>query len=604
MTVFAAAVLRRRPHPLLIVAVFAVIVGWHIGLAEAGHLEYLGRINWFEVMGPAYLFAAAGFLAWHRQPDLRTGKLMVGYGLLTLPGTLEQGSRVPLLWTFASLVNWLAPTLLIYILLTFPRDQRLTKPARVSVAIAAAATSVTMGPVLLPFYNPTVAGCPDCQPGLNLLLFWDHYHVVWVGNLGFANCAVIVGLLYLLGILAVRFVRAGRPERRVIAPLYVAVLAWSLAISYLSLYQAVRVAFGVNIWLFGSSLFQTVLQHVIFDSILAMPLALLFGFWLAGRRQRRVGAMVVALGDLPERRHLEDVVRRTLGDSRARVGFRTMSGDYVSADGEPLELPTTSSGLATTYLESAGEPRAVIVHDVVLLQEPELLRSVAAAARLAVDNDRLQAEVRAQLEEVRASRARLVAAADDARRQVERDLHDGAQQRLLALGLALKRAQRRVSEDTEVAQAIMDEAAAELDGALDELRELARGIHPAILSEQGLVPAVRMLAERSEVPVRVESLNGLPRPPATVESTAYFVVAEALTNVAKHASATAAKVHLEQQPDRLIVRVEDDGVGGADAARGSGLLGLQDRVAAAGGHLLVESISEQGTRIVAELPCG
>jgi signal transduction histidine kinase len=275
----------------------------------------------------------------------------------------------------------------------------------------------------------------------------------------------------------------------------------------------------------------------------------------------------------------------------------------VYADGAPFEIPEPSSGLATTYLESGGEPRAVIVHDIVLLQEPELLRSVAAAARLAVDNDRLQAEVRAQLEEVRASRARLVAAADEARRRVERDLHDGAQQRLLALGLALKRAQRRVADDSETAQAIMDEAAAELGDALDELRELARGIHPAILSEQGLVPAVRMLAERSEVPVRIESQNGSPRPPSTVESAAYFVVSEALSNVAKHASATQANVHIEQQPDRILVRVEDNGVGGADVTRGSGLLGLQDRVAAVGGHLRVDSSPGAGTRILAELPC-
>lgn len=603
MTVSAATARRPGPHPLLVGEVFAVIIGWHVGLAEAGHLEYLNRNNWLELMGPAYVFAAAGFLAWRRHPDFRTGKLMVGYGLMTLPGTLEQGSRVPLLWTFASLVNWLAPTLLIYLLLTFPRDQRLTKPARVSVAIAAAATSVTMGPVLLPFYNPTVAGCPDCQPGLNLLLFWDHYHVVWVGNLGIASSVIIVGLFYLLGILAVRFVRAGGPERRVVAPLYLAVLAWSLAVMYLSLFEAVRVAFGVNIWLFGSTLFPTVVQHVIFDSVLVMPLAMLFGFWLAGRRQHRVGAMVRALGDLPERRHLEDVVRRTLGDRRTRVGFRAETGGYVYADGARLDLPEPSTGLATTYLESGGEPRAVIVHDAVMLQEPELLRSVAAAARLAVDNDRLQAEVHAQLEEVRASRARLVAAADEARRRVERDLHDGAQQRLLALGLALKRAQRRVAEDTDVARAIMGEAAAELDGALDELRELARGIHPAILSEQGLGPAVQMLAERSEVPVQVEVLNGLPRPPATVESAAYFVVSEALTNVAKHASATTAAVHLEHQPDRLVVRVEDDGIGGADVTRGSGLLGLRDRVAAVGGYLQVQSTPGAGTRIVAELPC-
>jgi signal transduction histidine kinase len=240
------------------------------------------------------------------------------------------------------------------------------------------------------------------------------------------------------------------------------------------------------------------------------------------------------------------------------------------------------------------------VHDPALLEQQALLRSAGAAARLALENERLQAELRAQLAEVRASRARIVHAGDDERRRVERDLHDGAQQRLLGIRLALQLARGRLADGGATVDELLAEADAEVVGALEELRALARGIHPAILTEEGLAPALAALARRAPVPVEVTVRRE--RLPAPIESTAYFVAAEGLANVAKHAHASRASIEVTSANGRIAVEVADDGVGGADAA-GAGLRGLRDRVEALDGRLEVESPAGGGTRISAAIPC-
>ncbi|MBI5106215.1 MAG: PAS domain S-box protein [Solirubrobacterales bacterium] len=203
--------------------------------------------------------------------------------------------------------------------------------------------------------------------------------------------------------------------------------------------------------------------------------------------------------------------------------------------------------------------------------------------------------------ELKASRIRIVEAADAARRRIERDLHDGAQQRLVMLALQLRIARGRVGDGDESA-ALLDEALAELDGATAELRELARGIHPAVLTEGGLHPALRALAARSAVPVVLQEVPDA-RFAASVEATAYFVVAEALTNVARHACAERATVVVREEAGALVVEVRDDGCGGAAGAGGTGLRGLDDRLAALGGRLSMQSPSGEGTTIRAEIPC-
>jgi signal transduction histidine kinase len=220
---------------------------------------------------------------------------------------------------------------------------------------------------------------------------------------------------------------------------------------------------------------------------------------------------------------------------------------------------------------------------------------------MALDNERLHAELRAQLEEVRASRERIVRAGDAERRRVERDLHDGAQQRLLALSLALHSARRQLGNgEQDLVAETLERSGRELADAIDELRELARGIHPAILTDRGLDAALDALAARAPVPVELQSSDT--RLPPPVEAAAYYVVSEALANVAKYADASSVRVSVAQQNGCARVEVSDDGVGGADPMRGSGLRGLADRVAALDGTLEVESTAGRGTTIRADIP--
>jgi signal transduction histidine kinase len=220
---------------------------------------------------------------------------------------------------------------------------------------------------------------------------------------------------------------------------------------------------------------------------------------------------------------------------------------------------------------------------------------------LARENLRLQAELQAKVEELRASRSRLVEVGARERRRLERDLHDGAQQRLVALALSLRMARERLEGDGGEAGQMLDSAGAELERALGELRELARGIHPAVLSDRGLGPAIELLAGRAPFPVDVgPSPDG--RLPERVEQTAYFVVSEALANAAKHASATHAEVTVTRAAGQLTIEIDDDGVGGVDFDRGSGLHGLADRVAAIDGLLEVDSAPGSGTRVRARIP--
>lgn len=209
-------------------------------------------------------------------------------------------------------------------------------------------------------------------------------------------------------------------------------------------------------------------------------------------------------------------------------------------------------------------------------------------------------ERRLQEEEIRASRARIVTAGDEARRRLERNLHDGAQQRLVALSLSLRLAQAKVSVDPAGTETVLEAARQELAAALDELRELARGIHPAVLTDRGLAAALEALATRSAIPVEIETPDGALPPP--VEAAAYYVIAEALANVAKYAGATNVTVRVAHHEECVVVEVSDDGAGGADAGGGTGLRGLADRVEALGGTIAVESPPGAGTRIRAEIP--
>src|SRR5262249_2932685 len=260
-------------------------------------------------------------------------------------------------------------------------------------------------------------------------------------------------------------------------------------------------------------------------------------------------------------------------------------------DGRPAVVEA-ADGRAVTELERGGRRVAALVHDSALGEERELLDAVSAAAGLALENERLQAELRAQLEELRASRKRIVEAGDHERRRLERNLHDGAQQRLVALSVALGLAQSKLERDPETAAGLLSSAREELKAGLAELRELARGLHPAIIG-RGLEVALAGLAERSPVPVEVVVEPGA-APGETVEAAAYYVVSEALTNVARYAEAEQATVRVARLGGGLRIDIVDDGIGGADLAVGSGLQGLRDPGARIGGRAQLASPAGAG----------
>jgi signal transduction histidine kinase len=301
---------------------------------------------------------------------------------------------------------------------------------------------------------------------------------------------------------------------------------------------------------------------------------------------------------------VREMLAESLGDRSVSVAYWLPDREaFVDEVGRRVTLPDAGSGRAWTAVERDGRPVAAIVHDAALDTSRELVQAAAAASSLAIDNERLKADLRARLEELRVSRLRIVEATDAARRRIERDLHDGAQQQLVSLRLELRTLKARMNNtDPETAQ-LVDRLAVRLEEAISELRELARGIHPAVLTERGLEPAVETLAERTPVSVERE-VSVEERLPARLESAAYFTVAEALTNVVKYAKASKARVEIRREGDELVVMVSDDGIGGADMTRGTGLSGLQDRLAAVDATLSVNSPPTGGTRVEARLPLG
>jgi signal transduction histidine kinase len=298
---------------------------------------------------------------------------------------------------------------------------------------------------------------------------------------------------------------------------------------------------------------------------------------------------------------VREALAETIGDDTLAIAYWLPErAVFVDERGLPIELPTPESGRAWTAVEHEGTRVAAIIHDAELDARPELVRAAAAGAVLALDNERLKADLRARVAELRASRTRIVEAGLEARRRLERDLHDGAQQHLVALSLDLQLIRSRVAHDPD-ALSVIHGSIDKLANALSELRELARGIHPAILTDRGLAPALLALVERT--PLAVESNVAIEeRVAPACEAAAYFVVAEGLTNVVKYARAERVAVRVRRDGDDVVVEIEDDGVGGADPAGGSGLRGLEDRVSALDGQLHVDSAPGEGTRIVARIP--
>jgi signal transduction histidine kinase len=320
--------------------------------------------------------------------------------------------------------------------------------------------------------------------------------------------------------------------------------------------------------------------------------------------QGAVAGLVVELGGPEPGADPKAALSRALGDPSLALGYWfAAESRYVDRDGKPVELPEAGSGRRSTVVERDGQPVAVLIHDAALEHNAGLVDSVSAAAGLALENERLQAELRARLVELQASRARLVEATDAERRRIERDLHDGTQQRLVSIAMSLGLAEAKLPADPEHAKPIVTETRTALAAALAELRDLTQGIYPTILTERGLSAALDELCGRSALTGHLRLfLDG--RLPAPVETAAYYVVSEALTNAAKHSQASEVRVAANSSGGILTVEVADDGVGGAGNGTGSGLRGLADRVEALDGRLTVSSPPGRGTTLRAEFPCG
>jgi signal transduction histidine kinase len=320
---------------------------------------------------------------------------------------------------------------------------------------------------------------------------------------------------------------------------------------------------------------------------------------LSGRWARAaVADLVIGLGERRDLDTLRGQVGYALGDPSVQIGYWVAEqGGYVDDRGQPVELPGPDPKRAVTTIDDGAERVAILVHDTATVEDPRLLSEVAAAARLAVVNAKMQAAARIRVDDLAASRRRIVESADEQRRLLERELSDGADRRL-------QRVQQMIDEAgdgaTDPHRSALEAFAAELRGTRVELREIAQGIRPPALDAGGLAAALPILADRAPVPVDI-TVDGGRLPPA-VEAAVYFLCAEALANVAKHANATTATMTVAVHESVVAVSVVDDGVGGVDPSRGTGLRGLADRVEALGGRFAVGGSAAGGTTVTAEIP--
>ena len=530
------------------------------------------------------LFVVAGAVASARRPDNVSGRLLTMTGLTWLLSAFLTTFESALAFTAGLALFPLGLAPLGHLALVFPRGRLSSRLERLLVA----------APYALAFASIPVIGrasCSDCAGRVMGLDISDGVGRAWYSALLLAVLATTLGVVAVL----VRRWRGASPvARRVLLPVLPGACAFAAAyVASILTELGLPTGLGQRWALVGLAL------------VAVAPLVFLGGLLRSHLARAGVGELVVELGEAAPAHGLRENLALALGDPSLEVAYWIPEcARYVASDGSPLEPSSTGPGRSVAVIERRGRHVGALLYDTALRDDPALLDAVAAAAGLAMENERLHAEVLARLEDVQASRARIVEAADSARRQVERDLHDGAQQRLVTLTLAVGMVRARLGPvpDPEIA-GLLHHASEEARLALRELRDLAQGLHPAVLTEAGLGPALESLAERSPTPVdlTVRSQDRLPEP---IEAAAYFVVSEALANVAKHSHASAVTVLIDREGLRLRLEVVDDGVGGAVVRPGSGLEGLSDRVAALDGRLEIESEPGQGTRLRVELPCG
>jgi signal transduction histidine kinase len=523
-------------------------------------------------------YVLCGLIAWLRRPASRFGPLMIAAGFGSFLTDLSWiTSDVP--FTIGHALDLLPPVLFLHVFLAYPNG-RLRSHFERGLIVSAYSTAIGLQLVgmALGGFGPhnLLEIASDSGAGLAVM------RLQLAAISAFCLCGV--------GILAARRRRAGRPLRRSLA-LLIDTFALGL----------VMIAFLLVSYAFGGPLVAEI-RWATFVILGVAPIVLLIGFLHDRLARSAVGELLLELRADATPVDLRDALARALRDPSLTLAYWLPEfGSYADHDGRPVELPNPDGRRAMRLIDREGTRVAALLHDPALEDEPELLAAVTAAAGITLENARLNVELRARVEELRGSRARIVEAGHRERQRLERNLHDGAQHRLVALSLQLSLLEEQLAGDSS-ATAQLERARGEIDTSLEELREIAQGIHPAVVSGHGLPVALEQLAARALVPVRLR-VEIEARLPEAVEVAAYYLISEALANVGKYAQASLATVEVMRSNGQIRVEIIDDGIGGADTESGSGLRGLADRVETLGGRLRVWSPRGGGTRVRAEIPC-
>jgi signal transduction histidine kinase len=523
-------------------------------------------------------YVGCGLVAWWHRPASRFGLLMVCLGFTIFLAGLSRATN-DFLFTIGHVTHLLPPALFALLFLAFPTG-RLRSPLQRTLVAVACATAVGLG-----LLRMTLGGL-----GTHNLLEIVDAPTVSVAVLRIQFVVIAATSVIALAILVRRRRCAAAPLRRSLNLLVTSFAIGLVMIGVLLGSQAVG-APGVE-----------QIRWATFATLSVAPIVFMIGIVRDRLARSAVGELVIELRREPAPADLRDALARALRDPSLTVAYWLPDfARYVDAEGRTVDLPAADSTRATTLIDHRGAQVAVLLHDPALDDEPALLAAVAAAAGIALENGRLHADLRARLDELRGSRARIVEAGQRERKRLERDLHDGAQQRLVALSLELSLLEQTMHGDPAARRRIV-RARGEIATSLEELRDIARGLHPAVVSGHGLEVALEQLAARAPVPVLL-TVDVPTRLPERLEVAAFYLIAESLANIGKHAAAASATITVTRTSDEVVVEVVDDGVGGADSQRGSGLRGLADRVESLEGRMRVWSPTGGGTRLRAELPC-
>ncbi|SDR79188.1 sensor histidine kinase [Agromyces flavus] len=536
------------------------------------------------------VFAACAGVAWAIGPNPVPARLMILFVVLWIPLTFFYYVIGPIgwLWPIVRGVHLGWAVVAGILVLVYPRGWLADRFDRTVAALALGISVIYLLGVVTLAGADSVEGCA-CAP--NPYQIADAPELLWLVEVGYR----VVGSALVLAIavrLLVRWVRGSVPARAVAFLMPIALIAWAV----MAVIQAAAYAL--------SDTADTVLLTVALIAMAAVPVSFVAGVAHARNMRARVADLMRVTREGADRGLWAESLARALRDESVRVyWWDEERGRYADAAGEPIDSADPGGGHSILPVASpTGLPIALIRHDRALTDNMRLLDGVSSALRLSVDNGRLRTEVERTLEQVRQSRQRIVEAGVEARRRIERDLHDGAQQQLVSLGMRL-----RLAANT-ARQARHDELATELEASihtlnqgLRELRELAHGIHPSLLSQGGLALAVPELAGRCPVPVEVD-VQAEGRLPELIESTAYFAVAESLANVAKHSQATRAWVRAYREGGEVVISVRDNGIGGASLDAGTGVIGIADRIDAVGGSITLESPRGAGTTVTVRMP--